>query len=67
MSRPSMNQWPVYFNDHTQQWLYLWDWGPGSGVNWFISNNVTSNFRGIESPDLEFTEDKCPEQVNVRG
>ena len=32
-----------------QGWLYLWDWGPGSGVNWFISNNVTSNFRGIES------------------
>ena len=64
-----MNQWPVYTNDNdlTKQWLYLWDWGPGSGVNWFISDNVPSNFRGIESPDLEFTENNCPEQVNVRG
>ena len=34
-------------------------------MNWFMSDDVTSNSRGVESPDLEFKIDKCPEKVNI--
>ena len=37
----------------------------GDGINWFMSEDVTSNHRGIESPDLEFKIEKCPEKVNI--
>ena len=29
-------------------------------MNWFMSDDVTSNSRGVESPDLEFKIDKDP-------
>ncbi len=48
VTRPSMNGYPVYSSDpeaglHT----FLWDWGEGQGLNWFISDNLTSNYRGV--------------------
>ena len=33
------------------------------GINWFVSAEVASTQRGIESPDLEKVDDKCPEKV----
>ena len=33
-------------------------------MNWFISEFVGKASRGIESPDLETLEDKCPETIN---
>ena len=33
-------------------------------MNWFISEFVGEANRGIESPDLETLEDKCPETIN---
>lgn len=68
VTRPSMNGYPVYSSApeaglHT----FLWDWGVGEGLNWFIGDNLTSNFRGVESPDMEFVENKCPEKINPRG
>ena len=64
ISRPSMNSYPVYTADNGES-LYLWDWGVGQGMNWFMSDNVSSNMRGVESPDLEFKDNKCPELVNI--
>ena len=63
-TRPSMNQYPVYKGDN-EEYFYLWDWGQGDGMNWFISDNVASDSRGVESPDMEFKQDKCPENINV--
>ena len=63
-SRPTINSYPVYTNQQGQS-LYLWDWGRGQGINWFISGDPTSNNRGIESPDLERKVSRCPEKVNV--
>ena len=71
VTRPSMNGYPVYTGQSKHHlgpaYLYLWDWGLGQGVNWFLSDNVTSDYRGVESPDLEFVQERCPEQVNPRG
>ena len=63
VARPSMNDYPVYTGRSSHHlgpaYLYLWDW--------FLSDNVTSDYRGVESPDLEFVQERCPEQVNPRG
>ena len=71
VTRPSMNGYPVYTGRSSYHlgpaYLYLWDWGLGQGLNWFLSDNVTSDYRGVESPDLEFVQERCPEQVNPRG
>ena len=64
MTRANMNDYPVYESDNGH-YLYLWDWGQGDGINWFISDNVTSTYRGVESPDMEFKHDKCPENINI--
>ncbi len=37
------------------------------GMNWFISNELASTVRGVESPNLEALENRCPEAVNPRG
>jgi hypothetical protein len=37
------------------------------GMNWFISNELASTVRGVESPNLETLENRCPEAVNPRG
>ena len=63
-SRPTINTYPVYTN-HRGQSLYLWDWGRGQGINWFISADPTSNNRGVESPDLERKISRCPEKINI--
>ena len=70
VTKPSMNGYPVYSaqgDQETRLHTYLWDWGVGQGLNWLMSDNLTSNYRGVESPDLEFVEDKCPERINPRG
>ena len=76
-------RYPVYRSTTTGDFLYLYDWGKGLGMNWFISLEVSKpnsillhlltatttpyqvndNNRGIESPDLEKVEDRCPEKV----
>ena len=81
-------RYPVYQSSVTGDYLYLYDWGKGLGMNWFIStkvrivvsllwffffvekqkqiiyeDQVTDNNRGIESPDLEKVDDRCPEKV----
>ena len=63
-SRPTMNSYPVYTSQEGQA-LYLWDWGRGQGINWFISGDPTSNNRGVESPDLERKISRCPEKINI--
>ena len=67
VTRPSMNGDPVYSALEANLYIYLWDWGVGEGVNWFIGDNLSSNYRGVESPDMEFVENKCPEKINPRG
>lgn len=67
VTRPSMNRYPVYSAPEVGLHIYLWDWGVGEGLNWFIGDNLTSNYRGVESPDMEFVENKCPEKINPRG
>ena len=66
VSRPTMNRYPVYTN-HQGEALYLWDWGRGEGMNWFLGGDPTSASRGVESPDIERKEDKCPETINKEG
>ena len=69
-------RYPVYRSTTTGDFLYLYDWGKGLGMNWFISlevskpntsadchHQVNDNNRGIESPDLEKVDDRCPEKV----
>lgn len=34
-------------------YIYFWDWGPNSGQNWMISQDPQTQYRGIESPNLE--------------
>ena len=63
-SKPSMNLYPVYKARDEDHVLYLWDWGKGLGINWFIGGDVQSTSRGIESPDMEKKDDKCPEKIN---
>ena len=62
-TRPSINTYPVYTNQQGE-FLYLWDWGRGQGINWFISETISNN-RGVESPDIERKVDKCPEKINI--
>jgi hypothetical protein len=63
-ARPSLNKYPVYRSNETGEVLYLYDWGVGEGINWFISSEVASTQRGVESPNLERVSDRCPEKVN---
>ena len=63
-TRPTVNSYPAYTNSQGQ-WLYLWDWGRGQGINWFISGDPTSNSRGVESPDMERKISRCPEKINI--
>ena len=89
-------RYPVYRSTTTGDFLYLYDWGKGLGMNWFISlevskpkqfsirymccikttplstmttkthnHQVNDNNRGIESPDLEKVDDRCPEKVTT--
>ena len=62
-TRPTMNSYPVYSGPHGSS-LYLYDWGAGQGVNWFLGGQPGGRDRGVESPDLEEVEDRCPERVN---
>ena len=62
-SKPSMNKYPVYTSNAGEK-LYLWDWGKGLGINWFVGSDVQSSNRGIESTDMEKKDDKCPEKIN---
>ena len=63
-SRPSLNSYPVYTSSQGES-LYLWDWGRGQGMNWFVGGEPTTNSRGLESPDIERKDDKCPERINM--
>ena len=63
-----MNQRRVYQHEASQAWLYYYDWGSGSGANWMFGDGVGSEYRGIESIDLEgraLEAQWCPEDVNV--
>ena len=47
------NERLVYKHVDTDQFIYYYDWGPNSGANWMISNTPGSNYRVLESENLE--------------
>ena len=63
-----MNRRRVYQHEASQAWLYYYDWGSGHGANWMFGDAVGSEYRGIESTNLQaraLDAQWCPEDVNV--
>ena len=39
----------VWKHDHRQNYIYLWDWGVNSGMEWMVGHSYNSPVRGIRS------------------